>query len=368
MKIHGIFDQTQKEERRLRKLFGKSELPPEARSEVKRSLESLSRGLMKLKNRIDRLAGNTEPDLKEIEVRIKPIASTKKDALFQLDPKLRYTWISGDRIFGMPARNLLGKTDNDLFPYDQAERLTGLEREALETGRKTRTEARVVLRGEEHWFDVLYEPWQESSGKTAGLAGYAREITDLKRAEQKLDEIEKKFQDLSMRDGLTGLFNLKYFYDNLKTEIERVNRYHFPLSVLMLDIDNFRSVNERFGRLEGDHVLTRMAEIIRRYIRQVDSAYRYGSEEFTVMLPETESEEAIQVAERIRLGFKAENFSPKIDGKFHLTVSIGVARYFPKEELFAFLKRLDDSLFAAKSQGKDRVHYQEKGGESSFLM
>ena len=136
----------------------------------------------------------------------------------------------------------------------------------------------------------------------------------------------------------------------------------------MLDIDNFKSINNRYGHQEGDRVIMRMGEIIRRYIRQVDSAYRFGGEEFSIILPETEDEEAIQVADRIRLGFKKENFSPKIDEKFHLTVSIGVARYFPKEEVIAFLKRVDDNLYTAKSQGKDRVYYQEKGGESSFLM
>jgi diguanylate cyclase (GGDEF)-like protein len=201
-----------------------------------------------------------------------------------------------------------------------------------------------------------------------GITGYTRDITDRKLAEKALEMSQQEYSEMSIRDPISGLYNLRYFYESLKTEVERVNRYQYPLSILMLDIDNFKSINNRYGHQEGDRVIMRMGEIIRRYIRQVDSAYRFGGEEFSIILPETEDEEAIQVADRIRLGFKKENFSPKIDEKFHLTVSIGVARYFPKEEVIAFLKRVDDNLYTAKSQGKDRVYYQEKGGGSSFLM
>lgn len=376
MKLQGMFKDALRTERRLRRIFEKSDLPPEQDLQFRQSLEELSRGLMKIRNKIDRLIGMDPVELSEEgmdlkradENRLKLLVENSPDVVFQQDPELRYTWILGDRMHGFAARDILGKTDFDLFSPEEAKRLSAAKKAVIRTLESVRVEDLLMIKGKEHYFDSFYRVWRGDKGETLGITGYMRDVTERKLAEMALETSEQKFQELSIRDPLSGLYNLRYFYETLKNEVERVNRYHFPLSILMLDIDHFKSINDRYGHYEGDHVLKRTGEIIKRYIRQVDSAYRFGGEEFAVILPETESEEAIQVAERIRLGFKSENFSPKIDEKANLTVSIGVARYFPKEELIAFLKRVDDNLYQAKSQGRDRVYYQEKGGESSFLM
>lgn len=376
MKLQGMFRDALRNERRLRRIFEKSDLPPEQDLQFRRSLEELSRGLIKIKNKIDKLIGMDPAELAEEgmdftrgdENRLKLLVENTPDVVFQQDRHLRYVWILGDRLHGFAARDVLGKTDFDLFSPEEAERLSGAKRAVIQKLEPSRVEDRLRIGGKERYFASFYRVWRGDKGEVLGITGYMRDITECRSAEMALEKSEQKFRELSIRDPLTDLYNLKYFYETLKNEVERVNRYHFPLSILMLDIDHFKSINDRYGHYEGDHVLRRAGEIIKRYIRQVDSAYRFGGEEFVIILPETEDEEAIQVAERIRLGFKSENFSPKIDEKAHLTVSIGVARYFPKEELIAFLKRVDDNLYEAKKQGRDRVYYQEKGGESSFLM
>jgi diguanylate cyclase (GGDEF)-like protein/PAS domain S-box-containing protein len=374
MKHYGIFENALRTERKLKKLFLRLDLTRQQQIPIRMALEELSRGLIKVKNKIDLLTGNDAEKSREQELqrgnenRLRLIVEHSPDVIFQQDRDLRYKWVLGALSYSHSAREVLGKTDFDLFSLEDAKRFSESKLNVIKNAEAVRLEDRISLGGKERYFNITYEPWRDSVGKVIGITGYMRDITDRKLAEKALEMSEQKYSEMSIRDPISGLYNLRYFYESLKTEVERVNRYQYPLSILMLDIDNFKSINNRYGHQEGDRVIMRMGEIIRRYIRQVDSAYRFGGEEFSIILPETEDEEAIQVAERIRLGFKKENFSPKIDEKFHLTVSIGVARYFPKEEVIAFLKRVDDNLYTAKSQGKDRVYYQEKGGGSSFLM
>lgn len=165
----------------------------------------------------------------------------------------------------------------------------------------------------------------------------------------------QKLQKLATTDGLTKLYNSRSFYTQLELEVDRYNRYRHPLSLLLLDIDNFKEFNDTFGHLEGDKVLVRFSLIIKSCLRTNDSAYRYGGEEFTVILPETNGDEAKTVAQRIRSSLETENFSPTPDKKAKITISIGVTQYFPKEELSAFIRRADRAMYLSKKNGRNRV-------------
>ena len=100
----------------------------------------------------------------------------------------------------------------------------------------------------------------------------------------------------------------------------------------MLDLDNFKTFNDAYGHVEGDHVLSRLGQVIKRCLRDSDSAYRYGGEEFTIMLPMTISEEGIVTAKRVQMELRKEPFSPALDKEVYITVSIGVAQYKPKKK------------------------------------
>ena len=165
----------------------------------------------------------------------------------------------------------------------------------------------------------------------------------------------EKLQKLATTDGLTKLYNSRSFYTQLELEVDRYNRYRHPLSLLLLDIDNFKEFNDTFGHLEGDKVLVRFSLIIKSCLRTNDSAYRYGGEEFTVILPETNGDEAKTVAQRIRSSLEFENFSPTPDKNAKITISIGVTQYFPKEELSAFIRRADRAMYLSKKNGRNRV-------------
>jgi diguanylate cyclase (GGDEF)-like protein len=167
----------------------------------------------------------------------------------------------------------------------------------------------------------------------------------------------EKLKKLSITDGLTQLFNSRHFYNQLKGEIERSNRYGHQLSLLLLDIDNFKEFNDTHGHLEGDKILARLGRIIKFCLRNMDSAYRYGGEEFTIILPGTYGEEAITVAERLRNAVSKEDFS---DGKIeslNITISIGVAQYDLDEEIATFVQRADQAMYKSKQSGRNKVSF-----------
>jgi diguanylate cyclase (GGDEF)-like protein len=165
----------------------------------------------------------------------------------------------------------------------------------------------------------------------------------------------EKLQRLAVTDGLTKLYNSRSFYSQLETEVDRFNRYKHPLSLLLLDLDHFKEYNDSYGHLEGDKVLVRFSQIIKSCLRTNDSAYRYGGEEFTVILPETGGAEARTVAQRIRAALEAERFSPENGEDARITISIGVTEYHPKEELSTFIQRADKAMYLSKQNGRNKV-------------
>ena len=196
---------------------------------------------------------------------------------------------------------------------------------------------RVLWNGKEH-YQVIY-----------------RDITDRKRTEKALEESEKRYRELSIADDLTQLYNSRYFYHQLKMEMDRADRYGQPLTLLLLDLDDFKRFNDAYGHVEGDQVLWRFGQVVKRCLRQTDSAYRYGGEEFTILLPMTTSADGAVTAERIRTEFKKETFSPAPGQDVHVTVSIGLAQYKMKEEMKVFVHRVDQLMYQGKKSGKDRV-------------
>jgi two-component system cell cycle response regulator len=165
----------------------------------------------------------------------------------------------------------------------------------------------------------------------------------------------KKLKKLSITDGLTNLYNSRHFYNQLKSEVDRSSRYTHPLSMLILDIDHFKEYNDRYGHLEGDKVLLRLGQVIKLLLRKMDSAYRYGGEEFTIILPETDNAEAITVAQRIRKAVKEIVFIPEPGLEASITISIGMTAYNPPEEVASFIQRADKALYGSKEGGRDKV-------------
>ena len=164
-------------------------------------------------------------------------------------------------------------------------------------------------------------------------------------------QMEERLRELTITDHLTKLFNMRYFYFQVQLEVDRSVRYGHALSLLLLDVDRFKVHNDTYGHLAGDRILIELGEVIRDCLRKSDTAYRYGGDEFMVLLPETRAGEAIKVAERIRVRFPPRNSYRLQDGSANPTLSIGVAEYRPTETLSEFIRRADQTMYEAKGRG-----------------
>jgi diguanylate cyclase (GGDEF)-like protein len=205
------------------------------------------------------------------------------------------------------------------------------------------------------WMIITAAPISGADGSIAGAVQTLQDITERKLAEEEVRESEKRFRDLSITDSLTKLYNSRHFFRQLKQEVERVERYKQPLSLILLDIDNFKGYNDTYGHMEGDRVLAALADVIRKNLRSSDNGFRYGGEEFTVLLPQTDRERAFTAAERLREHFAETVLTPLPGVEVGMTVSIGVGQHLPGEKEAAFVKRVDDAMYRAKQSGKNRV-------------
>ncbi len=195
---------------------------------------------------------------------------------------------------------------------------------------------------------------------------YEQIVLELKQAKQNAEKLavdlkqsNAKLRELAIRDELTGLFNHRYFQDQLKHEVDSSSRYGYSLSLLLLDIDYFKKTNDTYGHLAGDHVLREMSKLLTRLVRNCDIVARYGGEEFGIILPMTESVGAKVLAQRVRRGVEQCEF--RFNNQIvSVTVSIGVSssdmtkNYMSRTELIA---QSDQALYKAKREGRNRVVY-----------
>ena len=175
-----------------------------------------------------------------------------------------------------------------------------------------------------------------------GILGVLRDVTEKIK-------LERELLELSITDGLTGLHNQRHFFKELDQEMERARRQKTPLCLLLFDLDAFKAYNDLNGHLEGDKVLKSVAEAVLKSIRRMDSAFRYGGDEFTVILPGAGKKEGILVAERIRKSFE------KIPSLQQISLSIGLVEFDTQYDLTTFVNHADAAMYAAKKMGGNQI-------------
>jgi diguanylate cyclase (GGDEF)-like protein len=166
-------------------------------------------------------------------------------------------------------------------------------------------------------------------------------------------EMSRKFERQAKRDPLTGLLNRRGMRENFKQELDRSQRYNNVLTVMMCDIDYFKTVNDQYGHDIGDEIIKSLATILESGLRKQDSVARWGGEEFLFLLPETNGNHAMQLAEKLRI--KIEETQYKQDDKtFSVTVSIGLHQIDSTDTINKAITKADTNLYKAKDQGRNR--------------
>jgi diguanylate cyclase (GGDEF)-like protein/PAS domain S-box-containing protein len=181
------------------------------------------------------------------------------------------------------------------------------------------------------------------------LTAIFRDISDRKALEEEL-----RLQ--SITDPLTGLYNRRHFLSLAEVERERAQRHRTPFSILLIDVDRFKQYNDAHGHGEGDVVLKALGDAIRGNFRTIDTGFRYGGEEFLVLLPDTASEGAVVSAERLRARFSGIPFRPRPDGGIRtVTLSIGAAEYRRERSVGDLVRAADQAMYSAKNAGRNRT-------------
>ena len=181
-------------------------------------------------------------------------------------------------------------------------------------------------------------------------------VDELNTHRQDLEEKQKELELLARTDALTGLNNHRHFMDQLSREIKQAIRLDSPLSVMILDLDDFKRVNDPYGHLVGDRVISTIAELIKKHVRSTDIAARYGGDEFCVALPNTTSPGARGLAKKLREEIAGVVFSADGAGVFHVTCSVGLAQFHKNmKDSLVILRFADQALYRAKSGGRNRV-------------
>lgn len=264
------------------------------------------------------------------------------------NPKFReYAGVSERELVGMKAMDLVHPDDREFVRTNAVKMLKGQRSAPYEY----RLNPRV---GETRWIMETVIPI--TYGGEKAVLGNALDFTARRNAEEALRESEQRYMELSITDDLTKLFNSRHFFIQLKSELKRTSRYGNILSIILLDMDNFKKYNDCHGHLEGDKILVNLANVIRKCIRVTDTVCRYGGDEFIIILPETPGPEAVRVAERIRQDFIAERALVE-DQRVEVTLSIGVAEYVFNEDMMDFIKRADANMYRAKEGGRNQVFF-----------
>jgi diguanylate cyclase (GGDEF)-like protein len=216
-------------------------------------------------------------------------------------------------------------------------------------------------------YDYLFKPFEDIGLVTAVANRAIEKIQLIKENQQLVNELLHKNDDLqktnerlvemAVRDGLTGLYNHRYFQEALALEVVRSLRYDHMFSLLFIDVDNFKHYNDTYGHLEGDRLLIKLSHKVKEQLRGSDILARYGGEEFVIILPETTRENAAQIAEHIRNCVAEFPFKGReTQNTGNITISMGVAT-FPVDgpDGSSLIKHADDLLFKAKNSGRNKV-------------
>lgn len=264
-------------------------------------------------------------------------------------PRIVFVNPAFEQLLGYQPEEVLGQSPK-LFNGPGTDNNTRQRiRRAIREGKSLRTEILKYRKdGQSRWVDMNMTPLHDKQGNVTHFAVTERDMTRHKK-------IERQLANMALFDSLTGCLNRPAYFQHADKEFARSKRYYRPLSVIMLDIDHFKRINDKYGHHGGDQVLQIFAEACQEVIRSTDAMGRVGGEEFALLLPDTPLNSAYNLAERLR---ERINKYPYLAGDMliEVTASLGVAELSAEDTNFKeLLRRADEALYTAKNSGRNQV-------------
>ena len=312
-----------------------------------------------------------ESDLNKILI-LDTIMENSQDTFYFKDLKSRIILSSKAHaaLWGVDEpQEVIGKSDFDYFPEEFAQMAYKVEQEIIATGIPVIGKVEKLNKpgSSRVWLSASKYPFYNANGEIIGTWGLSKDITSLKNAEEELmrlntelEKANKQLKTLSVKDSLSGLYNHRHFFEEIEKAFNLYTRKNAPtcntgFSVILFDIDNFKYINDTYGHLIGDYVIKHIAETITKNTRSSDNCFRYGGDEFAILLLDTTIDQARKVAEKIRRII--EKTAICIDDiKLKVTVSMGVAPFNQEGQVNNIVNRADENLYLSKKQGKNRVN------------
>lgn len=318
----------------------------------------------------DNAMKNGKTNISEVVI-INTIMNYSQDTLYFKDKDSRVILSSKAHalLWGVDDPNdVIGKTDFDYFPKEFAQQAYNIEQEIINTGTPILgiIEKLVKPDGSIMWLSASKYPLFDNEGNIIGTWGTSRDITSLKNTEEelilvnrKLEQAYAKLKELSVKDSLSGLYNQGCFFEEINKTFELYKRREDKgqtkgFSLILFDIDDFKKINDNYGHLMGDYTIRHIGKTITKMIRSSDRCYRYGGDEFAIILYDTELKDAKLVAEKLRCTL--ENSTIKfMDNEVKVTVSMGVSSFNEAGKAENMIQRADEKLYQSKEKGKNMV-------------
>lgn len=296
--------------------------------------------------------------MKEYDFNFREIVESARDVIivtqsYPIDapgPEIVYVNKAFTELTGYALEDVLGKNPRILQSKGTDEKTKKIIRQGLEQKIPVRvTIMNYSKTGEEYWLDLSILPLKNSEGVVTHFVAIERDVTEQKN-------IEKKLETLSRTDPLTELINRRAFNVISENEFSRFRRNGHAYAILMLDIDHFKQINDKYGHATGDVVIKTIAQLCETKLRLHDTVARIGGEEFCILLPDTDKQTAYKMAEKLR-EIIANTAVATTDGVVSITISIGVSVVQSDDiDQTAALKRADENLYKAKNAGRNRVY------------
>lgn len=301
---------------------------------------------------------------KQMEQKLRQLSSAVEHGpssilISNAEGQIEYVNLKFTEVTGFTLEEVLGRTPFDTFGATEMQAEARLQHvQTIRSGRDWHGEMLNLRKnGETYWASVSISPVMDANGSITHFVAVSEDITDRKEAEEKIRRLNAGLERLATTDYLTGLYNRRYFMQRGSEEFKRALRSNHPLSFLMLDVDHFKAVNDTHGHQAGDMALQQVAAALKDGLRETDILGRIGGEEFAVLLPDTQLNDAILLGQRICRSMEVAELS--IPGRvlaISLTISVGIAGLEAGmsgiEDVF---RNADKALYKAKRNGRNRV-------------